>query len=195
MLWAIDAVEIATIATGGAAALCVTYLAAAVAIRAIVVAARGITGGVSSRLLPAALVLAVDAVVVAVLASGPARSDPADAGAGPAGELRSWLLAPAALAAPAADADVGGEPPTPPQPAPPNEITAPVQIHTVAPGDSLWDIAEARLGHGTSDAVLHRAWQMIWATNRDVIGADPNLIRPGQQLVVPDLTAAAKESQ
>jgi nucleoid-associated protein YgaU len=55
----------------------------------------------------------------------------------------------------------------------------------VAPGDSLWRIAARRLGPGADDAAIAREWPRWYAANRAVIGADPNLIHPGQRLVPP----------
>jgi|GEM_PF-2472413 len=56
--------------------------------------------------------------------------------------------------------------------------------YTVRPGDSLWDIAEMKLGTGEARRVA-RYWPRIHRANRDVIGADPNLIMPGQVLTLP----------
>jgi len=55
----------------------------------------------------------------------------------------------------------------------------------VAPGDSLWAIARSTLPPRVSDAEVERLWQDIYRANRDVVGADPDLIRPGQRLVMP----------
>jgi nucleoid-associated protein YgaU len=57
-------------------------------------------------------------------------------------------------------------------------------VHRVARGESLWTIAEEALG--TQDPVrVARYWHRIHRTNRDVIGADPNLLLPGQHLTLP----------
>ena len=60
----------------------------------------------------------------------------------------------------------------------------------VHPGDSLWSISDDLLGPGASDpAQIAAAWPLLHDTNRDVIGDDPDQLRPGQQLTVPtDLT-------
>jgi nucleoid-associated protein YgaU len=62
----------------------------------------------------------------------------------------------------------------------------PPAAHAVEAGDTLWDIAAARLAAAErSPASVHRFWQEIHRANRAVIGADPNLIRPGMRLAVP----------
>jgi nucleoid-associated protein YgaU len=54
--------------------------------------------------------------------------------------------------------------------------------YVVRPGDSLWSIAQAHPADG-DDVELR--WRAIWAANRDVVGADPDLIHPGQALRLP----------
>jgi LysM domain len=62
----------------------------------------------------------------------------------------------------------------------------PAPGYTVEAGDTLWDIAAARLAPAErSLASAHRYWQEIYRANRAVIGADPNLIRSGMRLAVP----------
>jgi nucleoid-associated protein YgaU len=63
------------------------------------------------------------------------------------------------------------------------------EVHVVVRGDCLWSIAESRLlhRHGRAPTVAEvaaevRAW---WTTNEAVIGADPDLILPGQVLRPP----------
>lgn len=96
---------------------------------------------------------------------------------------------------PAADVDPGGSadpapepeaeapeaPETQQQPAEPEQQEAPAPSatsgggsgdYTVAEGDTLFLIAKS---HGTS-------WQQVYANNEDVVGEDPDLIFPGQQL-------------
>jgi nucleoid-associated protein YgaU len=56
----------------------------------------------------------------------------------------------------------------------------------VQAGDTLWDIAAARLAPAErSPAGVHRYWQEIYRANRAVVGADPSLIRHGMRLAVP----------
>jgi LysM repeat protein len=58
--------------------------------------------------------------------------------------------------------------------------------YTVAPGDTLSAIAAALGGPG--------GWQALYAANRQVIGADPNVIRPGLVLAAPRPAAPAGAS-
>ena len=61
---------------------------------------------------------------------------------------------------------------------------AKAQQHTVQAGETLSGIAE-HLG-------VPGGWQPLYAQNRAVVGADPNLIRPGQRLRWTPTAAAAK---
>ena len=62
----------------------------------------------------------------------------------------------------------------------------------VRPGDHLWGIAEEvlaeREGAAPTDAEVHRLWVRLVDANRDrlVDPQDPDLILPGQRLVLPD---------
>ena len=49
--------------------------------------------------------------------------------------------------------------------------------YTVKPGDTLWGIAERFLGKGSR-------WREIYYANRAIIGANPNVICPGQKLTI-----------
>jgi len=52
-------------------------------------------------------------------------------------------------------------------------------------GDTLWDIAARRLGPGATHAQVLAAWPAWFVANRDRIGTDPDLIRPGLRLRPP----------
>lgn len=62
---------------------------------------------------------------------------------------------------------------------------------TVEPGDSLWSIAAAHLPAGADDSRIDATWRQWYQVNKDRIGADPDLIRSGMQLVVPPSTDQA----
>ncbi|GAB3434565.1 hypothetical protein GCM10027517_02780 [Phycicoccus ginsengisoli] len=98
----------------------------------------------------------------------------------------------------AGEAPVTGEVPVPgwvpprpvvrPQPAPhlvagPGR-QAPAEV-VVLRGDSLWSIVARHLGPEATDAEVAEAWPRWWAANRSVVGADPDLLLPGQVLSVP----------
>jgi hypothetical protein len=55
--------------------------------------------------------------------------------------------------------------------------------YTVKAGDSLSKIARFFYGSGTE-----LFWRRIYDANVAIIGANPNLIRPGQQLTIPEIT-------
>jgi nucleoid-associated protein YgaU len=66
---------------------------------------------------------------------------------------------------------------------------------TVRPGDSLWLIAARRLGVGATPHRIEVAWREWYAVNRALIGADPDLIHPGQVLLDPDRSASAPSTE
>jgi len=63
--------------------------------------------------------------------------------------------------------------------------------YVVRAGDSLWRIAErtlaARNGDSVTSADIARFWPVVYQANRALIGADPNLIFPGQTLQLPEV--------
>jgi resuscitation-promoting factor RpfA len=58
----------------------------------------------------------------------------------------------------------------------------------VQAGDTLWSIATRALAPGSSATDITAEWHHWYAANRDVIGADPGLIYPGQRLRPPAAT-------
>lgn len=68
---------------------------------------------------------------------------------------------------------------------------SPTTTVRVRPGDALWSIAAELLAPGTDDAEVDRAWRGIYAANQERIGDDPDLLRPGTVLTVPELTNPA----
>ncbi len=55
----------------------------------------------------------------------------------------------------------------------------------VVRGDSLWSIAARHLPAGSTDGQVAEAVERWYATNAHVVGANPDLVRPGQVLVAP----------
>lgn len=77
-------------------------------------------------------------------------------------------------------------PATGPGPTPSAEPAATSRAtHRVRPGESLWQIAAHVLGEHAGPARVAAEWPRWYAVNSAVIGADPNLIRPGQMLTAP----------
>lgn len=67
---------------------------------------------------------------------------------------------------------------TPPV-SPPASMAPQPSKYTVAKGDSLSKIAKKHYGNGN-------LWKKIYSANREVIGDNPDLIKPGQILVIPE---------
>lgn len=67
----------------------------------------------------------------------------------------------------------------------PRPETAVDELVVVRRGDTLWAIAERHLGPGATAAEIATEWPRWYAANRAVIGADPDLLRPGQRLQPP----------
>ena len=62
------------------------------------------------------------------------------------------------------------------------------EVYIVDPGDSLWRIARSVLtadGSTAGSTEIDAYWRVIYQVNRQVIGDDPNLIHPGQELELP----------
>ncbi|GAB3257338.1 LysM peptidoglycan-binding domain-containing protein [Nocardioides dilutus] len=70
---------------------------------------------------------------------------------------------------------------------PPHPVVHPAAPRTVVvrSGDCLWHLAAADLPADASAARLTARWQAIHRLNAEVIGPDPDLIHPGQRLVLP----------
>lgn len=70
-------------------------------------------------------------------------------------------------------------PPAPPRPppAPPADIAPEVRTHVVAPGETLWSIADRYYRDG-------RAWRRLYSANRNRI-SDPRDLPVGLKLIVP----------
>ena len=60
----------------------------------------------------------------------------------------------------------------------PEEPVPQAQTYTVEAGDCLWNIAKKYYGDGSQ-------YTKIYEANKGTIGSNPNLIKPGQKLVIP----------
>ncbi|OLT55410.1 hypothetical protein BJF88_06085 [Cellulosimicrobium sp. CUA-896] len=65
------------------------------------------------------------------------------------------------------------------------DVPAPAGEVVVLRGDTLWAIAARTLPADATDAAVAAEVERWYAANQDTIGADPDLIRPGQVLVAP----------
>jgi nucleoid-associated protein YgaU len=63
-----------------------------------------------------------------------------------------------------------------------SETAVPPALVVVEPGDSLWAIAQERLGAGATPEQIAEEVERIHALNRGRIADDPNLLFPGQEL-------------
>jgi LysM repeat protein len=130
----------------------------------------------------------VPAAAAGAAAASDAAEPPAEP-AEPAVDTQPAIPAEAAPAAAGSTADAVPNAATAPTRLPPStELTterdaaAETADVIVRPGDSLWSIATENLPSGATTAQIDAAWREWYRANRDVIGDDPNLIRPGQHL-------------
>lgn len=182
-------------ALAGLCAALAAFVAALLGVSALLVLATALPGragglaeALARRCLPpvlrAALVtgLGLSAAVLPASAAGADRERPASTRVvpdldRPAAGRPALTTVPAPTAPPPA--------PTAAHPAPPSADPAAASAVLVRPGDSLWAIAARALGPRATDRAVAAAWPRWWAANRAVIGDDPDLIRPGQQLTPP----------
>ena len=163
---------------------------------------------VSGRITPAVVRRTVGGMVGAAVIAGPAGPAFAAQGTGPgmtaSATATATVVPTVSSAAAAALRDL-------PLPERPTATAVPIQTkvpaHTTGPaiataaprralspgtpevvvhrGDTLWDIASRHLGPGASSAEIAAAWPQWWRANVEVIGDDPDLLRPGQILTAP----------
>ncbi|MEJ5866140.1 LysM domain-containing protein [Pseudokineococcus sp. 5B2Z-1] len=123
---------------------------------------------------------ALDGTTTAVTATSGASS----AGADGAPDVTWRPAAPPRPVAPHVEASGGLLVPSPRESATADEAGAVVVVR----GDTLWDIARRHLPPGADDAEVAAAWPAWYATNRAVVGDDPDRLLPGQRLVPPAAT-------
>ncbi len=196
----VDEVVVLAAAVGGA--LVATWLA----VGALVALSAALGGGPRSRLVPGAVYL----LVAAVLGVGalPAAADatphvtggttPVAVAAAPtpaASMVDPGWGAPAVPAATTVDPGWRpAAPASPPRTAPGAETAVLGSLRAdlaaddevvVRRGDTLWDLAARHLGPDAGDAEIAAEWPRWHGANREVIGADPDLLLPGQRLHPP----------
>jgi len=139
-------------------------LAESASSRSVIEAWRGSTGSARSGAVRRVVLAACGVAVVGVLAARPADAAPEHTG-GP--DVLTGLPLPQRAVGPA---------------------HATGRVVAVSSGDTLWALAAAELPPRASAADITDRWRLIYLRNRGVIGADPDLIRPGQLLRLPHLT-------
>jgi resuscitation-promoting factor RpfA len=167
---------------------------------AALVGASLVTGGAAPALavgLPAAPPAAAASPVAAATDPGWAAPGPAtDVEAGRGVEAQPGVEAERGVEA--RGVEVGWVPTPPPRPvrtagdssghllapAPRPAVSADATV-VVRRGDTLWDLARRHLGGDATDAEVAAEWPRWHAANRAVIGADADLLHPGQRLVPP----------
>lgn len=97
------------------------------------------------------------------------------------------VTAPTAL--PVSTPALPAEPGAPTSPASPDASVGTVEIR---PGDTLWGLAARSLGPDASDAQIAAEWPRWYAANASTIGPDPDVLLPGQMLVVPSSDGGAR---
>jgi hypothetical protein len=60
---------------------------------------------------------------------------------------------------------------------------------SVRPGQSLWSISAGLLPANATDALVTTTWHRLYRANVARVGPDPDLVRPGMRLAVPDLNS------
>jgi nucleoid-associated protein YgaU len=163
------------------AAACVVWLWC-VATLAVAEAVELRSPGSTRRSPVARLVLIACGVALSGAAVVPANADPVAAGR----HERSAVDALAGLPLP--ERPTGSDQPSGPDRNRHSHLTTETGARasiTVRSGDSLWSLARQQLPPGVGDAAIDALWRRIHDANLDVIGPDPDRLRPGQRLVLP----------
>jgi len=144
-----------------------------------------LAGAGARRIAPAAVRRTVEVALGLTVAVGVVGAAPASAASShaPAPTSASQLAVPEPAAA---RPDLDWPRQTAPAGVAPAGPTEPVLVR---PGDSLWRLAVQQLqAAGTpapSGAQVAQTWPAWWSANRDVVGHDPDVIRPGMRLSPP----------
>lgn len=183
-------------AAGGAAWICLTWLtmgSVLLALAALPAWVGATCARIAQRTVPPVLRRAAGALLGATVLGVPTLCAlPAAAATGPS-QISAALAAPVT---PSLDGHPTGTAAVDPTPLPDLDRPAPLrpahkpasrskQPVVVRSGDSLWSITARWLGPGASDAAVAARWRSWYATNRTVVGPDPDVLRPGQVLSPP----------
>lgn len=60
-------------------------------------------------------------------------------------------------------------------------------VHRVQDGDCLWSLAQRQLGRHATQRQIDSQWRRWYSLNREAIGRDPNVIRTGAKLRIPQV--------
>jgi len=141
-------------------------------------------GAVAQRVVPSAVRRAAEVAVGAGLALATVGVLPAAAETGPGGSSGA-----VSLDWPTGTGAVPASAPSTAAPIDPQATGATTAAVVVAPGDTLWALAEQTLQSEGDPAptvsAVAAAWPAWWSANREAIGADPDLLRPGTPLQAP----------
>jgi nucleoid-associated protein YgaU len=164
---------------------------------ALVAAVPSALGDRAARLTPLLMRSVVAAAVSGSIAVSSAAA--ATATSGPSSGPRP--TASASVSPAVTDLPDPGWTPAPPPPPPPPPTTRPGDVSLVSSagtpgaaaeehvvvrrGDTLWAITARHLGPDADAAEIAREWPRWYAANRALIGADPDLLQPGQRLTPP----------
>jgi hypothetical protein len=188
-----DGADRAAAQLAGAALWCVALWCAVGLLAVLLHAGPGSAGLLGRRLTRLLVPRAVHRVLAAAIGFG-VLAAPAMAGAASRPAASAVEASGPALPAPIWPSTPGLATPTWPT----SPTTAPVapasptnSTVVVKPGDSLWLIAAARLRPRAGDAAIAAACSEWYASNRAVIGPDPDLITPGLVLRAPAPTEAS----
>jgi len=95
-----------------------------------------------------------------------------------------------------AQASASAQPPLPVPARPIGSVHADARTGLVVrPGDTLWQLAADRLRASASPGEVATLVDALHHRNRNVIGPDPDLIRPGQRLAVPPRPSRSEPSR
>ena len=88
-----------------------------------------------------------------------------------------------------------GAPAASPQPAPEPSTPSSSTRWVVDPGESLWSISQEHIGPGATPQQIYYEVERVFELNRDRIGDNPNLIFPGQEVLLPPVAVEPAASE